>query len=244
VAAPAGYAATSDPGSTAQPSPTPQATTTPGGTPDALELTLDPTSAHPGDTVTVSFTGWKSESCLLYFDNATQSTGSCAAPDGVLAGSLVVPGDATPNTVEPITACPTDCTDDNFRAIGSLSILPLSSATSQPTKSRSDGAPATKPPSHHKPQHQAATSSADHTTTLVAGGAVVVVIASVLGLLLLRRRPPTIGQPPDVTLVPHPDPGVVTIDPHPDTATPPIHARITIRLRPDPGHCRVEAMQR
>jgi hypothetical protein len=218
------------------PSPTPQPTT---GTAVALPLTLDPTSAHPGDSVAVSFEGWKSETCSLYYDQSTVPTGSCTANNGVLTGSLVVPTDATPNTDVPITACPTDCTSDNFTAVGSLAIVaPL--ATTQPTKAPTRGVVTTKPPPRH--QQLAASSTSSHVTAFIAGGAGLLFIAAVLGLLLLRRRPPTIGQPPDITLVPHPDPGVVTVDP--DSARRNVDARITIRLRPDEGRCRVEAMQR
>jgi hypothetical protein len=197
--------------------------------------------------VAVSFEGWKSDSCFLYVDHSTEHTGSCTSPKGVLAGSLIVPPNATTNSAVLITACPTNCTSDNFTGTASLNILPPLVA-SQPTGGLVGGVVTLKPPHHHRRHHHsvapaaAPVSASSHTTAYVVGGAVVVFIASVLGLLLLRRRPPAIGQPPDIDLVPHPDPGVVTVDPttaasHPDVRT-------TIRLHRDEGHCRVEAMQR
>jgi hypothetical protein len=242
AAAPTAHATAPAPSSTAQPSPTPQPTTAAAGTAVSLPLGLDPTSARPGDTVAVTFQGWKSDSCFLYVDQGTAPTGSCTASNGILTGSLIVPTDATTKPAVLITACPTNCVSDNFTGTASLKVLaPL--ATSRPTGGQVGGAVTITPP-HHRRRHQRAapvTSTSSHTTAFVAGGAAVVFIASVLGLLLLRRRPPTMGQPPDIELVPHADPGVVTVDPAHSVRD---LERVTIRLRPDTGRCRVEAMQR
>jgi hypothetical protein len=242
------HAAAPDPTATAsaQPSPTPSSTTSPAGTTDGPGLTLDPTSARPGDSVSVSFDGWDFKGCALDYDQAAQPTSTCTVVNGLLSGTVTVPRDATPNTSVPIAACPTECTGDNTIATALLTILPPL-ATSQPTAGPAGGAVPVKPPPTHR--HRAApstsrhtaTATPSHTSTLVAGGGVVVFLGSALGLLLLRRRPPTIGPPPDIQLVPRPDPGVVTVDP---ARASQIHAQITIRLRPDEGHCRVEAMQR
>jgi hypothetical protein len=241
-------AAAPDPSSTAQPSPTPPPTTTSDGTTDGQELTLDPTSARPGDPVAVSFDGWDFKGCTLDYDQAAQPTSTCTVANGVLSGSVTVPSDATPNTAVPIIACPSECNGDNAIATASLTILPPL-VTSRPTPGHAGGVVTGKPRHHHRlgrrrhhhhhRQHLAASSTSDHTATLVTGGAVVVFLASALGLLLLRRRPPTTGPPPDVHLVPRPDPGVVTVDPDRAADNP-----VTIRLRPDEVHCRVEAMQR
>jgi hypothetical protein len=233
------HAAAPDPTATAsaQPSPTPSPTTSFTGTTDGPGLTLDPTSARPGDSVAVSFDGWDFKSCALTYDDETpQPTSTCTPVNGVLNGSVTVPSDATPGTDVQITACPTACNGDNSIVTGLLTIV-APFVTTPPTQVATVVVTVPPPP----PAQQTATPTSGHSTALIAGGAVVLVLASVLGLLLLRRRPPTIGQPPDIDLVPRPDPGVVTVDP---ARASQIHAQITIRLRPDEGHCRVEAMQR
>jgi hypothetical protein len=240
-------AATPTPSSTVQPSPTPQPTTATAGSAVVLPLTLDSSSARSGDSVTVSFKGWKSDTCSLYYDDGTQPTGSCTATDDVLTGSLVVPTSATPNTAVPITACPTNCTSDNFIATRSLTIEPAF-VTTHSTGAQAGGVLPLKKRPHHRRRTTTTTtpatapSTSSRTTAFVIGGAVVVFLGSVLGLLLLRRRPPAVGQPPQITLVPHPDPGVVTLDPANMVID--LDARITIRLRPDAGRCRTESMQR
>jgi hypothetical protein len=229
------------------PSPTPQVTTNAAGTAVALPLTLTPKSARPDDSVAVSFQGWKSDTCSLYFDDGTQPTGSCTANNGVLTGSLIVPTDAAPNTSVPITACPTNCTSDNFTGTAPLTIEPPLTTT-QSTGTRAGGVIPTKKRPHHR--HRTSTtattvtapSTSGHATAFVIGGASLVFLGSVIGLLLLRRRPPTLGQPPDIDLIPRPDPGVVTVEPASEAID--LDAHITIRLRPDEGRCRVEAMQR
>jgi uncharacterized Zn-binding protein involved in type VI secretion len=232
LATSAAHAATTDPTSTAQPSPTPP-TITATQTTSGSQLTLSRASARPGDSAGVSFDHWDFKSCALDFQQVQQP---CTVQNGVLSGTVTVPSDTRPNPAVPITACPTECNGDNTIATGSLTIAAPAAAT-QPTRRHAGGAVAVKPPPHHT---TTTTSASGHSTALIGGGAIVLVLASV-GLLMLRRRPPTTGLPPDIDLVPRPDPGVVTVDP---AAAKDLHAGVTIRLRPDSGRCRVEAMQR
>jgi hypothetical protein len=238
-------AAAPDPTATAQPSPSATSTTSSGATTGEPGLTLTPRTARPGDPVSVTFERWDFKSCALAYDDETlQPPSTCTPLDGVLTGSVTVPSDASPDTGVTIAACPTACNGDNTIVTGELTVAaPLVTTAPTQTQSQSQSlgrvAPVVtaKPP----PPVQATSSTSGHTATLVAGGAVVVFLASALGLLLLRRRPPTIGPPPDIHLVPRPDPGVVTVDP---TKAAGHIEHITIRLRPDEVHCRVEAMQR
>jgi hypothetical protein len=239
TAAPAAYAATApDPSSTAQPSPTPPPTTSPSETTRGTQLTLSATSALPGDTVTVSLSGWRFETCFIYYDDSTVQTGNCQPENEHASVVLTVPKTAQPNPKAPITACATtECTDSTFGDSELTVFLAIPTpVTSSPSK-KSQGIGTT---THISPPAVPVRSTSGHSTALVGGGAIVLFIASA-GLVLLRRRPPTIGPPPVIDLVPRPDPGVVTVDP---AATQNLDARITIRLRPDEGHCRVEAMQR
>jgi hypothetical protein len=94
------HAAAPDPTATAsaQPSPTPPATTTPTDSTSGTHLTLSPESALPGDTVTVSLSGWRYETCFIHYDKSTDPVGNCEPVNENASVLLQVPKTAEPNT--------------------------------------------------------------------------------------------------------------------------------------------------